>query len=128
MPRLCQILRGIKVIAGLQGHSKRIRLPITPSILRKMKKIWVGGEDDFNKVMLWAAATTTFFTFCQAAEITIPEGKTYDLHTNLSYEDISVDNSQDPSIVSLLIKQSKTDQTREGVKVYMGKTAMIYAL
>ena len=64
----------------------------------------------------------TFFTFCHAGEITIPEGKTYDPHVNLSYEDISVDNSHDPSIISLLIKQSKIDQAREGVKVYMGKT------
>ena len=87
-----------------------------------MKQIWVGGEEDFDKVMLWAAATTTFFTFCRAGEITIPEGKTYDPHANLSYEDISVDNSHDPGIISLLIKQSKTDQAREGVKVYMGKT------
>ena len=72
--------------------------------------------------MLWAAATTTFFTFCRAGEITIPEGKTYDPPANLSYENISVDNSHDPGIISLLIKQSKTDQAREGVKVYMGKT------
>ena len=84
-----------------------------------MKQIWVGGEEDFDKVMLWAKATTTF---CQAGEITIPEGKTYDPHANLSYENISVYNSHDPSIISLLIKQSKTDQAREGVKVYMGKT------
>ena len=122
LPRLRQIVQGVKVVAGLQGRSKRIRLPITPSILRKMKQIWIGREENFDKVMLWAAATTTFFTFCRSGEITIPEVKPYDPHTNLSYEDISVDNSHDPSIIFLLIKQSKTDQAREGVKVYMGKT------
>lgn len=73
-------------------------------------------------VMLWAAATTTFFTFCRSGEVTIPEGKSYDSHSNLSYSDISVDNAQDPSIVSFLLKHTKTDQAREGVKVYMGKT------
>ena len=71
--------------------------------------------------MLWAAATTTFFTFCQPGEIVVSKGKTHDPHTNLSYEDISVDNSQNPSIVSLLIKRSKTNQAREGVKLYMGR-------
>ena len=75
--------------------------------------------------MLWAVATTTFFTFCWSGEITIPEVKTYDPHANLSYGDISLDNSQDPSIISLLIKQSKTDQAREGVKVYMGRLVII---
>ena len=62
IPNLCQILQGVKVVAGLQGHSKRIRLPITPSILQKMKTIWVGGEENFDKVMLWAAVTTTFLS------------------------------------------------------------------
>ena len=122
MPRLRQVLQGIKVVAGLKGHSKRVRLPITPSILRKVKQIWIDREDNFDRVMLWAAATTNFFTFCRSGEITISGEKTYDPHSDLSYGDISVDNSEDPSIVSLLIKHSKTDQAREGVKVYMGKT------
>ena len=87
MPRLHQILQGIKVKASLQGHPKCIPLPITPSILWQMKQIWIDKED-FDKVMLWAVATTTFFTFCRSGEITIPEGKTYDPHANLSYEDI----------------------------------------
>ena len=39
-------------------------------------------------------------------EITILERKTYDLHANLAYGDILVDNSQDPSIISLLIDQT----------------------
>ena len=56
MPRLCQILQ-VKVIAGLGGHSKRIRLPITPLILRKMKQVWFDREKDYDKVMMWAATT-----------------------------------------------------------------------
>ena len=72
--------------------------------------------------MMWAAATTTFVTFCRSGEITVSEGKTYDPRSNLSYGDILVDNAHDPSIVAFLLKQSKTDQAREGVKVHMGKT------
>ena len=123
MPRHCQILREVKIVAGLQGHSICICLPNTPSVLQKMKQIWVGGEEDFDKVMLWAAATTTYlFYLLPCWGNYYSRRKTYDPHVNLSYEDISVDNSHDPSIISLLIKQSKIDQAREGVKVYMGKT------
>ena len=43
-----------------------------------MKQIWIDKEEDFDKVMLWAVATTTFLTFCRSGEITILEGKTYD--------------------------------------------------
>ena len=62
MPKLHQILQGVKVVASLQGHPKRICLSITPSILWQMKQIWIGKEENFDKVMLWAVATTTFFT------------------------------------------------------------------
>ena len=78
MPRLRQIVRGVKVIAGLQGHSKSICLSITPSILRKIKQVWVNREKNYDNVMMWAAATTTCFTFCRSGEITVSEGKTYD--------------------------------------------------
>ena len=51
------------------------------------------------------------------------KGKTYNPQSNLSYGDISVDNAQDPSIVSFPLKQSNTNQAREGLKVCMGKSS-----
>ena len=33
-----------------------------------------------------------------------------------------MDNAESPSFISLLIKQSKTDQFREGTRVFIGKT------
>ena len=39
MPRLRQILQGVKVVDSLQGHPKHICLPITPSIPQQMKQI-----------------------------------------------------------------------------------------
>ena len=124
MPRLSQILRGVRVSQGRQGRSPRPRLPITPSILRKMKVVWVGKvqSDSYDSRMLWAAATTTFFTFCRAGEITIGNGSRYDPQIHLSFGDVAVDNVKAPSMVSLQLKQSKTDQIRQGVKVVMGKT------
>ena len=42
MPRLRQVLKGVKVEAGKAGKPARSRLPITPSILRKIKQCgWV---------------------------------------------------------------------------------------
>ena len=40
----------------------------------------------------------------------------------LPVEDVAVDDSMNPSIVSLHLKQSKIDQVRQGVKVVMGRT------
>ena len=39
MPRLRQILKGVKVEHGKQGKPTKSRLPITPNILRKLKAV-----------------------------------------------------------------------------------------
>ena len=65
MPRLRQVMRGLKIERGKQGQGPRARLPITPFILRKMRQSWVDQDKSFNSVMLWAASLTTFFSFCR---------------------------------------------------------------
>ena len=122
MPRLRQILRGIKVEKGKAGCPHRSRLPITPMILRRMKPQWITGQPSFNSVMLWAAAVVTFFSFCRSGETTVGGEAQYDPSTHLSYSDVAVDDPDSPSIVSLFIKQSKTDQERVGVRVIIGRT------
>ena len=122
MPRLRQVLRGIKVQASQSGKASRPRLPITPSILRKLKSVWLGGNPSQDNVMLWAASVTTFFTFCRSGEITVEKEDSYDPKTHLSYSDLAVDDSSSPNVISLMIKRSKTDQCGKGVKVVMGRT------
>jgi len=46
----------------------------------------------------------------------------YDLDYHPSFKELGVDNPSNTSIVSLLIKQSKSNQERRGVKVYIDKT------
>ena len=48
MPRLRQILKGIKVQAAQSGKTSHSHLPITPSILRKLKSIWIDGDPSFG--------------------------------------------------------------------------------
>ena len=123
MPRLRQILKGVKVEAGKSGKPTHSRLPITPSILRKMKRAWfAGSHSPYNQSMLWAAAVTTFFSFCRSGEITIPHEGAYDPTAHLSFSDVAVNDAKTPSVISILIKQSKTDQGREGTRVVIGKT------
>ena len=45
-----------------------------------------------------------------------------DASVHLSYSDLAVDNPVNPSVISILIKKSKTDQGRRGAKIYLGKT------
>ena len=55
--------------------------------------------------------------------MTVPSIKAYDALVHLSVQDISVDDSKNPSILHVRIKQSKTDPFRKGVDLYVGKTA-----
>ena len=48
MPRLRQVLKGIRVQAVKIGRHPRPRLSITPSILRKLRRVWLEGSPTFN--------------------------------------------------------------------------------
>ena len=72
--------------------------------------------------MLWAAATTTFFSFCRSGKTTVPGEAMYNPEVHLSYSDLAVDDALAPQAISIKIKTSKTDQCRRGYKVVLGRT------
>ena len=95
------------------------KLPISPAILKKLKVAWSPDMKKHDGKMLWAACCLGFFAFLRAGEMTIPSNESYDASVHL---DISVDDSKNPSIMRVRIKQSKTDPFRKGVDLYVGKT------
>ena len=44
----------------------------------------------------------------------------YDPSVHLSLQDVSIDNRENPSILKVNIKQSKTDPLRQGIQIYLG--------
>ena len=122
MPRLSQVLKGVKVLAARAGRQPHSRLPITPSVLRKLRQIWMSGIPTFNNTMLWTAASTTFFGFCRSGEITVESVTNYDPQIHLSFEDMAVDNATSPTVISIQLKRSKTDPFMKGVKLVLGRT------
>ena len=123
LPRLHLVQMGIK-----RNHSQhrplstKVRLPITPAILRRIKALWSTKATDHNKIMLWVAACLCFFGFFRAGEITIPTEKAFDPKTHLSWGDIAVDDITRPSVLQVSLKRSECDQFGQGVKVYIGQT------
>lgn len=123
LPRLHLVQMGIK-----RNHSQhrplstKVRLPITPAILRRIKALWSTKATDHNKIMLWVAACLCFFGFFRAGEITIPTAKAFDPKIHLSWGDIAVDDITKPSVLQVSLKRSKCDQFGQGVKVYIGRT------
>ena len=107
-----------------QGKVVCSRLPITPATLRKLRLIWIKDSEriSFNNIMLWAACLVTFFSLCLSREVTVEQENHYDASIHLSYSDLAVDDPANPSVISMLIKKSKTVQGRRGAKIYLGKT------
>ena len=116
-------LRGVKVRQARQGDTRsKKRLPITPEILRKLRKFWEKDRTNHDHIMLWAACCTCFFGFLRSGEVTVPSLKEYDPEGHLSEGDVTLNSQRDPSIVRVHIKASKTDPFRRGVYVFLRKT------
>lgn len=63
MVRLEQLLKGIKSVQARLKKNQRPRLPITPSILKCMKAVWIPTSNlriKRDNKMLWAACTFSF--------------------------------------------------------------------
>ena len=101
--RLERVLRGIKRI---QGTGIRQRLPITISILRKLSGIL--NLNNYSDSLLWAACLTGFFGFLRCGEFTTSSSQ-FDINTNLAVHDLQIDRQDNPTLVLLNIKASKTD-------------------
>ena len=123
MPRLENVLAGAKRAEAQVGSVSRTRLPITIDIMESLQRVWLGEPQNPDRIMLWAAACAGFFGFLRAREFTVPSAEAYDPSVHLNLSDLALDNHSNPTMVQLRIKQSKTDPFRQGVNVYLGKTA-----
>ena len=120
MPLLALALWGTK--REQAGIGKPTRLPITPVILEKLRRVWNGDPSNPDHVMLWAACCLGFFGFLRSGEMTAPEVGEFDPGQHLTVKDISLDSVENPAAMSVKIKQSKSDPFRQGVSMFLNRT------
>ena len=99
-----------------------LRLPITPLLLREMRKFWEKDVSNSEHIMLWAACCMCFFGFLRSGEVTVESRRLYDPEGHLSAGDVALDSVSDSKVVQVKIKVSKTDPFRKGVTIYLGRT------
>ena len=121
LPRLQLLLRGIRRVAS-QRPPTRPRLPITPSILRRVGATLKSQEATWDRRMIWAAMNLCFFGFLRSGEICCPSVSHFDPTCHLSPADLMVDSHTRPTRLSVCIKASKTDPFRLGVTLVLGAT------
>ena len=122
MPKLEQVIRGVKREHAKQSPGKQVRLPITPEILLKLRGVWEARSKNHNAIMLWGACCLCYFGFLRAEEITVPSEAAYDPGEHLNFTDVAVDSISNPKLLKVKIKVSKTDPFRQGVDLFIGKT------
>lgn len=122
-PLLQYTLRGVKLNQSRNVKFRpKQRFPVTPKILRLLRKFWEAEKGSSDNIMLWAACCMLFFGFMRAGEVTVPSMQQYDSDSHLSVGDVMLDNLAAPSVVCVRIKASKTDPFRKGVLVHLGRT------
>ena len=118
-PRLNYILKGVHKKSP--EHKRAKRLPITPDLLRRIHSVWSQTPLTYDKVMLWAAYCLGFFGFLRAGEFTStlppPPGGSI-----LSVADITIDSRDNPQVLTVLLRTSKTDTFGMGTRLYLGRT------
>ena len=72
--------------------------------------------------MFWAACCLGFSAFLRSGEFTVTTGAAFDPSWNMTPNDITVDSVEQPTKMYVRIKSSKTDQTRQGVTLVVGRT------
>ena len=66
--------------------------------------------------MMWAACCLGYCAFLHCGEFTA-----FHPQKHLEVGDVAVDDYQEPTMLSIFLKQSKTDQDRAGVKLIVGR-------
>ena len=116
--RLTYVMKGIRKLTP--KHQSKQRLPITMPILLALHKVWSNPPVSYDHVMLWGAYCVGFFGFLRAGEFTCATSDITD--PPLCSGDVSVDSRADPQLVTLHLRQSKTDPFGVGCFIYLGRT------
>ena len=117
--RLDYVLKGARR-QGLTAPRPK-RMPITAQVLQQIHQAWAQLPPTFDRVMLWAAFCLGFFGFMRAGEFTCPSLQAFTPNM-LAVRDIQVDSHSAPSHLSVLLRESKTDQFGAGMTIHLGAT------
>lgn len=117
---LRKVLRGI---LRYQGNQRIRRLPVTPQILLAIRPVlhaWLRPRD-FS--MIWAAFNLAFFAFLRCSEFTYSGVYKFRPSLDLSTDCITFHpNLAHPQRMTVYLKSSKTDISREGHSLTIART------
>ncbi len=117
VPQLDLVFKGVN---RLKPSGQDRRLPITPIVLRDIWEVVQRAPTDYTNIMMWAACCLEYFAFLRCGEFTVNDP--FDPGKHLEISDIAVNSYEIPTMISVFLKQSKTDQDKSGIKLFLGRT------
>ena len=105
LPILCRVQAGIKR-ANLGTGTARVRLPVTPQLLRQIKQQLEAIHHN-ERVVFCAVYCVAFFWCFRLGELLLESTASFDQHRHLAWGDVVVDNQADPRMLHIHLKQSK---------------------
>ena len=123
MPVLKRVQMGIQRVRSGRGPPSRSRLPITATVLERIRR-HLESPNKPHRELLWAICCTAFFGFFRLGEL-LPECQLRSTpSSSVMWGDVAVDDRELPSMVRIHLKRSKCDQFGAGVDIVLGKTGL----
>ena len=85
--------------------------------------VWVSWQLQHNHAVGKCSVHSMLLQFFfRMGEITSPSDRGFNPQLHLSFSKVAVDSLSAPTVLQVHLKQSKTDQFRQGIDVFVGKT------
>ena len=82
----------------------------------------VGVAEGAESPGCFHAVGGSYHGFLRCGEVVVPSSSSYDPSVHLCYGDVALDSADQPTLIQVRLKASKTDLFRQGVSVYLGVT------
>ena len=121
LPMLKRVQAGIQRIRSVAGPASRTRLPITASVLERIRG-QLESSCHPHKELLWAVACMAFFSFFRLGELCPATASQIQPTASIMWGDVAVDSRENPTMVRIHLKRSKCDQFGVGANIILGRT------
>ena len=121
LPVLKRVQLGLKRARLGRGTPAKTRLPITAHLLSQIKGV-LDTSTHPERVAMWAICCSAFFGFFRLGELLMVSPAEFNTAIHLAWGDVAVDSVDNPQMIQIHLKQSKTDQFGKGVDVVLGGT------
>ncbi len=120
MAKLAQLRKSIACRRAMHCTTGPEREPVSGRHMAALHDAWSSSGD--RGTLLWAAACMCFYGCLRAGEALVPERVAFDPKVHLTWDDVSVDSYEQPRVLNVRIKESKTDRLRRDATVTIGWT------